>query len=103
MTPSAQPSRLERRLATFLSAGTWLACVVIAVGLALAALGSHVAFARHGLPIVTAGIALLVLLPVGRVLLMLVELLRVRDYRLAAVAGCVLAILAVGFIVGARH
>ena len=103
MMPTPAPARLERRLATFLAAGTWLACVVIAVGLALAALGPQVGFARHGLPIVTAGIALLVLLPVGRVILMLVELLRARDFRLAAVAGCVLAILALGFIVGARR
>ena len=100
MTPSV-PSMIERRLATFLSGGTWLACAIIAVGLLLAAAGG--APGRYGLPIVDSGIALFILLPVGRVALMLVELLRRRDFALAAVAGLVLAILGLGFALGAHH
>lgn len=89
---------LERRLATLLSGGTWLACLVIAVGLIMGTLGRSL-----GMPIATAGIALLILLPVVRVAVMLIELLRGRDYRLAAVAGLVLAIMALGFVLGAHH
>ncbi len=84
------PAPLERRLAALLSGGTWLACAVVAVGLVLPAGGS----------IVRAGIVLFIALPVVRVGVMLVDLVRRRDYRLAAVAAAVLCIIAVGVVLG---
>ena len=52
--------------------------------------------------LVTIGIALFILLPVLRVVLMLIVFLRERDYRFSAIAALVLTILLVGFVVGTR-
>lgn len=81
---------LERRLAALLSGGTWLACAVVALGLVLPAGG----------PIVRVGIVLFIALPVVRVGVMLADLLRRRDYRLAAVAAAVIGIIAFGIVLG---
>jgi uncharacterized membrane protein len=51
--------------------------------------------------IVTAGIALFILLPVMRLILMLGVFLHQRDYRFGAIAALVLAIVAAGLLVGA--
>ncbi len=51
--------------------------------------------------IVTIGIALFILLPVMRLILMLGVFLHQRDYRFSAIAALVLAIVAVGLVVGA--
>ena len=55
--------------------------------------------------IVTDGIALIIVLPVLRVLLMLIAFVRARDFRFSAVAMLVLAIIllgsALGVVVGA--
>ena len=48
------------------------------------------------------GIALFILLPTLRVLLMLLFFFRERDYRLAIIAALVLTIILLGFILGIR-
>lgn len=100
--------RLEHWLATLLHYGTWIATGTIAVGLALAllALRTHggaqpVHPITAGMPIMTAGIALFILLPIMRLILMLGVFLHQRDYRFGAIAALVLAIVAVGLLVGA--
>jgi uncharacterized membrane protein len=50
--------------------------------------------------IVTAGIALLIVLPVLRVFLMLVVFVRERDFRFSAIAMLVLAIILLGSVLG---
>ena len=87
---TALANALERRVAFVLGAGTWLASGVIAVGLAL----------PSGAPIVNAGVALLIALPVVRVVLMLVEFLRRRDYRIASISAAVLAVILLGIVLG---
>ena len=80
---------LERRLAALLQGGTWLACAVIAAGMAAG-------LAR----LVVAGIGLVIALPVVRVAAMLGASARARDWRLAAVAALVLAIIAAAAVAG---
>ncbi len=53
-----------------------------------------------GTRIVTAGIALLIVLPVLRVFLMLVVFVRERDFRFSAIAMLVLAIMLLGSVLG---
>jgi hypothetical protein len=100
---------LEQWLARLLHYGTWIASGTIAIGLALA-LGSLFAPGTHhgaahaapaGMSIVTAGIALFILLPIMRLILMLGVFLHQRDYRFSAIAALVLAIVAAGLLVGA--
>jgi len=50
--------------------------------------------------IITAGIALLIALPVLRVLLMLIVFVCQRDFRLSAIAMLVLVIIVVGSVLG---
>jgi uncharacterized membrane protein len=95
-------TRLEHWLASLLHFGTWIATGTIAVGLALALHthgGAHRAAAD--MPVVTAGIALFILLPIMRLILMLGVFVHQRDYRFGAIAALVLAIVAVGLLVGA--
>jgi uncharacterized membrane protein len=99
---------LERWLANLLHYGTWIASGTIAAGLgvamlALAGFGTQRAAlaASAGMSIVTAGIALFILLPVMRLILMLGVFLHQRDYRFSAIAALVLAIVAAGLLVGA--
>ena len=82
--------RLERRLAFLLSGGTALASTVLAIGF-LAALRYPL-----GMAVETAGIALFILLPVLRVALMLAGFALRRERVFAALAGAVLAIIALG-------
>ena len=82
---------LERLLATLLQAGTWLASAVIALGLILP---------RTSLCL--GGIALLISLPVLRIGVMLAAFVRRRDSHFAIIAGLVLAIIALGVVVGLR-
>jgi uncharacterized membrane protein len=98
--------RLERALAGVLHYGTWLASIVVSVGLALALIDWRAV--THGRPIlpnmdiVTAGIALFILLPVLRVIVMLIAFLRERDYRFSAIATLVLMIIFLAFALGTR-
>jgi uncharacterized membrane protein len=95
---------LELLLASMLSYGTWLASAVIAVGLVLQLVNCgacvRVMPMLSAIHILTGGIALLILLPVARVVLMLFVYLRERDYRFSAIAMLVLMILLFGFVLG---
>jgi O-antigen ligase len=88
--------KLEELLASFLNIGTWSACATIGVGYALTLFGSH----GPALRIVRAGIALFILLPIFRVVLMGVAFLRERDFRFAFIAGVVFAIIVLGIVLG---
>jgi uncharacterized membrane protein len=83
---------LDRRVALVLNVGTWLASGVIALGLVL----------PGGLPVVTTGIALLIALPVLRVTMVLVDSVRARDRRIAAICAAVLLIIALGIVLSVR-
>ena len=89
--------------------GTWLASGVIGLGLALALFDSRFSSPNlamlRGMRIATIGIAIFILLPVVRVIVMLVVYLRDHDYRFSAIALLVLTIIVLGFVVGlaGRH
>ena len=85
---------LEQRLAATLSLGTWLVSAVIALGLLVSS------SLEQSARIVTVGLALLILLPVLRVMLMLRAFLRARDFPLTAAAVLVLAIIGLSVAVG---
>jgi uncharacterized membrane protein len=89
--------RLERLLAGLLKVGSWVASTVIATGIALTSVDS-----RSGTRVVTIGIALFILLPSVRVLLMLIVFARERDYRYSIIAALVLTIILLAFILGVR-
>jgi hypothetical protein len=97
---------LERLLAMVLQYGTWLASAAIGLGLAIALIASHSALHTVGFlsstRIISVGILLFILLPVFRVFLMLLVFLKERDYRFSVIAGLVLLILVLGFVVGMR-
>ncbi|MFM0220594.1 DUF1634 domain-containing protein [Paraburkholderia dipogonis] len=98
-------ARLEHWLAALLHYGTWVATCTIALGLAIALAAARTQSAGQstsvGMSVVTAGIALFILLPVMRLILMLGVFLHQRDYRFSAIAALVLAIVAAGLVVGA--
>lgn len=91
-------SRLERMLSGLLGYGVWLAALVIGAGLVIVLASAN----TKGMRIANAGIGLLILLPVSRLLLMLIVFLRDRDYRLALAAALVLSIILAGVVVGIR-
>lgn len=97
----AQP--LERLLAEALRYGTWIASATIIAGLVLPAIKGYL---RHDgasvsmTGLVKFGIALFILLPVMRVVVMLIAFLRDKDYRMGAIAGLVLAIIILGCVMG---
>jgi len=103
-------AQLEWLLAGMLHYGTSLASAVIGFGLGLALIesrfgGSKLAILRD-MRIVSIGIALFILLPVVRVIVMFIVYLRQRDYRLAAIALLVLTTILLAFTVGlagSRH
>jgi uncharacterized membrane protein len=93
------PALLDRRLAGLLSYGTWIASALIAAGLALPLIGVNPAI--EDVQLVTAGIAVIITLPVLRVIMMCFSFLHERDLGFAAVAAFVLAIIAISLIIGA--
>ena len=95
--PAPFPAPLERTLGSLLRYGTYIASLVIALGLALS-LGSNPAGQR----IAGVGIALFIALPVARVGAMLIFFLRTRDYRFSAIAALVLVIIVISYVVGTR-
>ena len=98
-TDPAPRSGLDQLLAKVLHRGTWLGSCVIALGLALPmADWSGAASSITGTRIITAGIALLVILPVLRVVLMLIVFVRERDFLFSAISILVLAIILLGFV-----
>jgi uncharacterized membrane protein YhaH (DUF805 family) len=98
-------ARLEHWLAALLHYGTWIATGTTALGLGIALAAMRTPGASHpasaGMPVVTIGIALFILLPVMRLILMLGVFLHQRDYRFSAIAALVLVIVAAGLVVGA--
>ena len=104
-----RPAQLEWLLAGTLHLGTWLASAAIGLGLALALLDSRFSAPKlailRDVRVATVGIALLILLPVVRVIVMLIVYLRQRDYLFSAIALLVLTIILLGFAVGlaGRH
>jgi uncharacterized membrane protein len=96
--------RLEELLAGFLRYGSWSASAAIGLGYALALIGSHAPTwnwpVLFNTRIVRAGIALFILLPIFRVLLMLLGFIRERDFRFAFISGMVLAIILLGIFLG---
>lgn len=101
-TGLAERPELNQLLAKVLYRGTWLGWSVIALGLAAPMAGwSGASSAPICTRIVTAGIALLIALPVLRVLLMLVVFVRERDFLFSAIAMLVLAIILLGSVLGA--
>ena len=98
--------QLEWLLAGALHYGSWLASIVIGLGFALALIdswiGTHNLAILSNMRIATIGIALFILLPTFRVLLMLIVFLRERDYRFSVIAALVLTIILLGFALGLR-
>jgi len=105
-TVASAMTPLERWLATLLKGGTWIASLTIAAGLILLLPDFHTVLHQAalppGMPVVTAGIALFILLPVLRLVLMLGVFLQQRDYRYSAITVLVLLILAAGCALGAH-
>ena len=96
--------RLEQLLAAFLRYGSWSAFAAIGLGYALALIGSHALASNlpvlSNMPIVRMGIAMFILLPILRVLLMLLVFIRERDFRFAFISGMVLAVILLGIFLG---
>jgi uncharacterized membrane protein len=101
-TGTARRPRLERLLAALLQNGTWLASAVIGIGLVVLLVVRSGVVAGAGVPIVAAGIALLILLPVLRVAVMLVAFAVERDYLFSGIAALVLVIILAGLALGMR-
>jgi uncharacterized membrane protein len=97
---------LERQLSIVLRHGTWLACALIAAGLGYALLDERSRQAGTALTsatqLVTSGIAVLLVLPVLRVVLMAVAFARQRDYLFVTIATLVLAVIGLGLAVGSK-
>jgi hypothetical protein len=95
---------LEWLLARTLYYGTLMASAVVCLGLGLAMIGARFGALRlailRDMRIATIGIALFILLPVARVIVMFVAFIRQRDYRLSAIALLVLTVMLLGFAVG---
>ncbi|MGH7006339.1 MAG: DUF1634 domain-containing protein [Alphaproteobacteria bacterium] len=93
--------RIERHLATLLHYGTWIASLVIAAGLLLAYLESVQSPQQQwGMATMTVGIALFILLPVLRLVLMIAIFVHERDYRFGLIATLVFAIIVAGTVLG---
>lgn len=103
MTPAMDGDwRRERTIAGLLYYGTWIASVIVGIGMIVGVLGDIACFnllAIKGEIIVKTGIALLILLPIVRVALMLIIFLYERDYVYVAIAMAVLAIIATGILI----
>jgi hypothetical protein len=94
---------LEELLAALLRYGSWSASAAIGLGFALTLIGSHSPARNPAIVpyrIATMGIALFILLPMLRVLLMFLVFIRERDFRFASIAGLVLAIILIGIFLG---
>ena len=94
-----KPIRIESLLAGALNVGTWLASIVIAAGLVLSLFYQRTPFPT-GAQILTAGIALFILLPILRVILMLIFFAKQRDYKFTAAAALVFLTIFAGLAIG---
>ena len=96
--------RLEALVAAFLLYGTWCALAAIGLGYALSLMRSYAPVwtvpVLSDMRMIRSGIALFILLPILRVLLMLLVFIRERDFRFAFISGLVLAIIFLGVFLG---
>lgn len=95
--------RMERLLTALLRYGALVASAWIALGMALGPFQNAPALASISDRCLAVGIVLLIALPVLRVALMTGVFLSEKDYRFAAISGAVLAIIALGFLLGALN
>ena len=93
---------LERRLATMLRLGTWVGVCVIAAGWVMSATVGPPLLHTAGMAMIQGGIALFILLPGLRVLLMAIFFVYKRDYPFSAIAALVLSVIVVGAALGGR-
>ncbi len=104
MQRKRQPNRRleqERILARLLRVGTWLGTGIVAAGVLASSIGGTIGLSPMiGGPIVTAGIALFIALPVLRVLSMSILFARERDYCFVAITVLVLTIVVLGGVLG---
>ncbi len=91
-------------LAQLLNYGTWFSSAVTALGLALVQVEGYLSasalWGPSGTTIVTVGIALLIMLPVLRLVLMLIVFVREQDYMFGMITAAVLTIIAFGTALG---
>ena len=92
----SMPPTLEARLGLLLGCGTWIACAVIAVGVA-ARLRRYDATGDH---IITIGIGLIIALPILRLVAMLEYFHGKRQRKFSAISALVLVIVAGGVVLG---
>jgi uncharacterized membrane protein len=92
--------RIEGFLGGLLRYGALVASGWIAIGMALNLVGGGALLSLIAGRCLAIGIVLLIALPVLRVALMTVVFLFEKDYRFAAIAGAVLAIIVLGFFWG---
>jgi uncharacterized membrane protein len=85
---------LENKLAALLHYGSWFSTAIIGAGLAMAALG------MPGMPVVNAGIALFIALPVVRVVFMLGFFLSARDFRFSGICVFILSVIVLASAIG---
>ena len=100
---TADSERRERLIAGLLWYGTWLASAFIAGGLIIGLLQHHAAPLFAGLSsfaVVRIGVALFIILPVARVVLLLFIFLLERDYAYTAISALVLVIIGAGLLAG---
>lgn len=102
MKPSTNiAGRRDQLIAALLWYGTWFASALIAAGvLAMAAepFPASLALPLSGYDAVRAGVAVFILLPVVRVVLLLAMFLHERDFAFTAISALVLAIIAAGVV-----
>jgi hypothetical protein len=98
----ARHPRLEALVARLLDHGTWIACLIIGIGI-LAALSGAEPAVRAGSYFIATGVALFIALPILRVALMAIVFLKERDYVFGAIATSVLLIIAFGTAVGIEY
>jgi uncharacterized membrane protein len=94
---------MNRLIGQQLKYGTWLASTVIGLGIAATILGCvspQGNASTFGLSIVQAGIALIILLPILRVVLMVFTFLREHNYLFVMISCIVLAIIGLSLMIG---
>jgi uncharacterized membrane protein len=92
-------ARLELQLGHLLFAGVMSAALCLAVGLALSLAGGHPAAANA---IMTAGLVILMITPLARVVASLVVYVRMRDWFFVATTIMVCVVLLVAWLMKAK-
>lgn len=81
--------QVEKSLEILLETGTWAATSIITIGV----LFSYTAVTQ-------AGIGMFILIPVGRVIGLLMNYLKEKDYKMVSIAFIVLAVIILSFVIG---